>query len=218
MCRGVTVVLLLVSLFWTETADAQRAPRPALSVSDGRVTAHINRIPLRLVVEELGRQVPLRVSLSHAWRDHLVTAHFSALPLNEALARLLTGLPYAVVIYNAAPLTSGSAATRQMVELVVVDKESGTTIAGTSERSAVTAHMAPAQAVIPDTPPEWTAALQHPDRHVRLEALQRWATQGAETALNPLTEALVDPDESVRARAQELVEQVLSLNAEAGAR
>ena len=63
-------------------------------------------------------------------------------------------------------------------------------------------------AALLDTPPEWTAALQHPDKEVRREALQQWAGQGAATPLDPLTHALVDPDESVRAKAQELVEQV----------
>ena len=65
-----------------------------------------------------------------------------------------------------------------------------------------------AQAALLDTPPEWTAALQHPDKEVRREALQQWAGQGAATPLDPLTHALVDPDESVRTKAQELVEQV----------
>ena len=66
-----------------------------------------------------------------------------------------------------------------------------------------------------DTPPEWTAALQHPDTEVRREALQHWAAQGAATPLDPLTHALVDPDESVRSRAQELIEQVWLAKAQA---
>ena len=53
-------------------------------------------------------------------------------------------------------------------------------------------------AALLDTPPEWTAALQHQDKEVRREALQQWAGQGAATPLDPLTHALVDPDESVR--------------------
>ena len=70
-------------------------------------------------------------------------------------------------------------------------------------------------AALLDTPPEWTAALQHQDKEVRREALQQWAGQGAATPLDPLTHALVDPDESVRAKAQELVEQVWLAKAEA---
>ena len=74
---------------------------------------------------------------------------------------------------------------------------------------------AQAQAELLDTPPEWTAALQHQNKEVRREALQQWAGQGAATPLDPLTHALVDPDESVRAKAQELVEQVLLAKSEA---
>ena len=74
---------------------------------------------------------------------------------------------------------------------------------------------AQAQAELLDTPPEWTAALQHQNKEVRREALQQWAGQGAATPLDPLTHALADPDESVRAKAQELVEQVWLAKAEA---
>jgi hypothetical protein len=123
MCHRVSVGLLLLSLFWIDAADAQRAPRGAtswlLSVSESQVTADINRIPLRVVLEELARQVPLRFSLSEESREHPVTAHFPALPLEEALARLLTGLTYALVISVPAPPATASAETKQVVELLV---------------------------------------------------------------------------------------------------
>lgn len=57
--------------------------------------------------------------------------------------------------------------------------------------------------------PAWLAAAREdPDPRVRLGALDFWAQRPGES-LNPLTYALVDPDESVRARAQELLEQEL---------
>jgi hypothetical protein len=43
----------------------------------------------------------------------------------------------------------------------------------------------------------------HPDATVRLQALELWAQQPGD-ALDPVTYALVDGDEQVRARAQEL--------------
>lgn len=68
MSNAVSVVLLLVGLSWIDPASAQPAPRdfPAwfLSVREGQLTANIDRIPLRLVLEELARQAPLRVSMS----------------------------------------------------------------------------------------------------------------------------------------------------------
>ena len=58
--------------------------------------------------------------------------------------------------------------------------------------------------------PAWLAdAYKSPDRRVRIHALETWAQHPGED-LNPLTYALVDPDESGRARAQELLEAVLA--------
>jgi hypothetical protein len=64
------------------------------------------------------------------------------------------------------------------------------------------------QAQTPD--PAWLAAAREdPDPNVRLHALGTWARHPGEY-LDPLTYALVDPDEAVRARAQELVEEQLA--------
>lgn len=58
--------------------------------------------------------------------------------------------------------------------------------------------------------PAWLAAAREdPDPNVRLHALETWAENPGES-LDPVTYALVDPDESVRARAQELFEQELA--------
>jgi hypothetical protein len=50
---------------------------------------------------------------------------------------------------------------------------------------------------------------QNLDPHMRLAALEVWAG-GPRESLDPVTYALVDPDESVRARAEELLEQELA--------
>jgi hypothetical protein len=62
----------------------------------------------------------------------------------------------------------------------------------------------------PTEEPAWfTVDLDDPDPSVRLQALEAWARAPKET-LDPLTYALVDPDETVRARAQELLEEKLA--------
>ena len=53
-------------------------------------------------------------------------------------------------------------------------------------------------------------ALRDPDPGARIRGLEAWARQPGET-LDPVTYALVDPDESVRARAQELLEEALAI-------
>lgn len=227
MSNAPSVVLLLFSLFWLDPVAAQRASRDAppwsISVREGQLSASIDRIPLRRVLEELARQTPLRLSMSEAWRDHPVTAHFRALPFEEAMAQLLAGLTYALV-YTPAPHGGGLPATPPIGDLMVFDAAPATQPALSREAAdlARTTGTEPPQgpdqaqaAALLDTPPEWAAALHHPDTEVRREALKHWAAQGAATPLDPLTHALVDPDESVRARAQELVERVWAAQAAA---
>jgi len=77
-----------------------------------------------------------------------------------------------------------------------------------SERSPASIASPPSYAT--DDPPPWLAELLHaPDANVRREALDAWASRPG-ASLDPVTYALVDPDESVRARAQEVFEQELS--------
>jgi HEAT repeat protein len=44
----------------------------------------------------------------------------------------------------------------------------------------------------------------------RIRALEQWATHHGGSSVDPLTYALVDEDEQVRARAQELLEETLA--------
>ncbi|MGH7207994.1 MAG: hypothetical protein ACREIL_01280 [Nitrospiraceae bacterium] len=60
---------------------------------------------------------------------------------------------------------------------------------------------------------QWYAAVrEHPDVSVRLQALEQWAQQPGE-AIDPVTAALVDEDEQVRGRAQDLYDQQLTREA-----
>jgi hypothetical protein len=71
------------------------------------------------------------------------------------------------------------------------------------------ANTAPAQYPIEDPPP-WLAEMLHaPDPNVRIQGLDAWARYPG-ASLDPVTYALVDPDESVRTRAQQVLEQELA--------
>jgi len=62
----------------------------------------------------------------------------------------------------------------------------------------------------PAEDPPWLAELlQAPDPNVRMQALDAWARQPT-ASLDPVTYALIDPDESVRARAQEIFDGELA--------
>lgn len=60
-----------------------------------------------------------------------------------------------------------------------------------------------------ELPAQLAEALNSPNPSVRIRALETWAQHPGED-LNPVTYALVDPDESLRARAQDLLEAVLA--------
>jgi hypothetical protein len=77
-----------------------------------------------------------------------------------------------------------------------------------TQTTAASAYVARAQTQTPDD--AWLAAAREdPDPNVRMHALEAWAQHPGES-LDPATDALVDPDETVRTRAQELVEQELA--------
>ena len=74
--------------------------------------------------------------------------------------------------------------------------------------TAASAH--PLEQYPTEDPPPWLAELlRAPDPNVRIEALDAWARHPG-ASLDPVTYALVDPDESVRARAQEVLEQEMA--------
>ena len=226
MSRRARIILLLVGLFSVGLAAVQRAaweapPSWSLSVSEGRVTASIRRTQLGVVLDELVRQTGVRLSVQGSWREHLVTTDFAALPPDQAIARLLAGFFYAITDHSAAATQPGADSAHRKGELIVFDQppwvgaaDSRVAFSVAPQSMMVTAQ---AQRLTPDTPPEWNAAFKHLETAVRIEALERWAEQGAATPIDPITHALVDPDESVRARAQELAEQVWDARANARA-
>ena len=58
--------------------------------------------------------------------------------------------------------------------------------------------------------PEWLIEAQYdPDSRIRLNAIEAWAQNSTES-LDPITNSLADPDASVRARAQALLEERLA--------
>jgi hypothetical protein len=69
-------------------------------------------------------------------------------------------------------------------------------------------HTGPESAT-PEEPAWLSEARNDPDPRVRLNAIEAWA-RNPTTSLDPVTYALVDPDESVRTRAQGLLEDALA--------
>jgi hypothetical protein len=79
----------------------------------------------------------------------------------------------------------------------------------TTPRSFTVANALPEQSQAEDPPP-WLVELFHAaDPNVRIQALDAWARQPGRS-LDPVTYALVDSDESVRARVQDVLERELA--------
>jgi hypothetical protein len=81
---------------------------------------------------------------------------------------------------------------------------------GRTASGNLTAAIAPSEHQAEDDPPPWLAELLHAtDPNVRIQALDAWAKHPG-ASLDPVTYALVDSDEAVRARAQDVLEQELA--------
>ena len=111
---------------------------------------------------------------------------------NEPIVVTHHGKPYAL-IQPSASRRSRTDVTTRIVELLVLSP------AASDSGHALT--------MLPQDP---AAGLAGSDPQARITALEQWAAQREGLGVDPLTYALVDPDEGVRARAQELFEQAMA--------
>jgi hypothetical protein len=115
----------------------------------------------------------------------------------------LVALAVVVNLFNGWWRSPDRSSAGKPAEVVVAEKPSRTNSASSGRQAAQYMGHEP-------EPPTWLAkALSDPNPRVRIRALETWAQRPGET-LDPVTYALVDPDESVRARAQELLEETLA--------
>ena len=165
MHRGPTLVasvstLLLLGFCGGLAHGAGPADRASgtvvLSLQGDRLSATIAQAPLREVLAELARQVPLRVSMSGPVAEERVSLSFRNLPLAEGIERILAGKSYAL-IYAAAPAAPGSPErTRpertRIVEIVVLPHEGPPANATPAVPFATERAQAPGEAVSPPSP------------------------------------------------------------------
>jgi HEAT repeat protein len=204
--RSRSLWLILSSVVWllgaVPVAAASRpaaadAPDPAtpwtLVVLGDRLTVQLDGVPLREVLAELARQATLHLTIDEAAGNERVSASFHDVPLVDGIDRLLGPHAYALLYAPTSPL-DGESELKGIGELIV--------LAGQDP---------PADREEPrPTEPTQADGLGHPDPQVRIAALETRAQQGPEAAINALAQALVDPDEQVRARALELWEEALA--------
>ena len=187
-CRPQVLLLgLLLGLLPGVASGGEPVPPPSaswgISLHGDDLSVHADRAPLWLMLVEIARQGGFRVQLSETAAQGVVSAHFERLPFLEGLDRLLVGWPYAV-IQTPAARGSRSDTLPRIVELLVLSP------AASDSGHALTVFA--------------------PDPQARIAALEEWAVQREGPGVDPLTYALVDPDEGVRTRAQELFEEALT--------
>jgi hypothetical protein len=179
-----------------------------LSVQDGRLTVNIDQAPLGDVLAELARQANFRVSLAESTGKQVISRAFRALPLHEGIDRLLMGHPHAVLYEEPSPSLEPSSV-KKIREIVVLSDAGAPPSQLTARPPTREADVKSGKDV--DAMARVSAALQDPDPAVRLKGLEDWAQHPGGYSIEPLTQALVDPDEAVRARAQQLFDHALAI-------
>ena len=76
-----------------------------VTVMGGRMSGHLNGVPLGDVLKELSRQLSIPISVDPPVAHDLVTVTFRDVPLDEGIHRILEGKEYAL-IHRVAPISS----------------------------------------------------------------------------------------------------------------
>ncbi len=163
---------------------------PTLRVQGNRLTVQLDRVPLERVLAELARQAHLQVHFPPSLRADILSDAFD-LPLDQGLSRLL--MRYSFAILPGRPSTRDQESV--LAQLWVLPKSAN----GPPERLA-------AEAQAGWSRPEF---LDEEDPTHRLAALDALTGRADANALDALSQAMVDTDEAVRAKAQALFDRAL---------
>jgi hypothetical protein len=166
------------------------APAVAMVLRDGRLSVRLEGVPLPRVLLELKRQTGIESEFLGATPAGVIWQTFSDLPLEDALLRLLVGHSYA--LYSAAAGHGIAAATPESLRLLIFPR---TTTA--LRNTPVVSQFAQ------DAPP----AVERPVSNTTSDSPVILHPAGS---LDALSQAMVDPDENVRARAQQMFEQTIA--------
>ena len=201
--RWIAAVILLAaglqSTGWCARPTRDSSPDLFISVQGDRVTARIEGASLRQVLAELHRKTGVRTQFTDPGDDATVWKTFTDVPLVDALYRLLEGRSFALY-YNAPPAAAPPAGQALVVRILPPPV---TAPASDSRGAAVASQPVPIMQSPPaadlPTGPHVQSASATPDNGT---------LEGA--TLDELGQAMVDPDEPIRARAQAMFDQTLT--------
>ncbi len=197
--HALTVAVLFGGAFPTLAigADATVTARPAfvITVRGERLSVALDRAPLGRVLSELARKAKIHVEFPASIQNDLISERFDNLPLEQGISRLLLGRSFAVFYDTASSRQQSGSNPARMTQLSVLPKAGRIGSARVAE-DALNAW---------DTP----AFLQDPDPKARLTGLDDYAQRRDTMAINTLAQAMLDPDETVRDKAQLMFNQAL---------
>jgi hypothetical protein len=220
-----TVLLLTVFIFlpflgWYAGgagAEARSGTSYVLTLQYDHLSAAIENLPLRDVLEKLSRLTDIEVSLEGSVGDESVTVEFKNLPLEDGIRRILQGKSFALT-YTQTSFSKGHAALPKVVGIRVVPKGAGQSINKESADSVIPFSSSDTRERPPESleartrealpPPESATAsgLRDQDPKVREAILEKLGQTGQTVPVEPLAEmALTDASPALRMDALELL-------------
>ena len=186
---------------------------PLVSIQDNRLSATLDRVPLRDVLAALAHEAPFKISVKGEVETTPISIALHDIELEQGLRRLLRGTSYAMTYAPASP-ASASPDQPRLVELMVFGGEKaapdshvqdtgspplGTVKAVPLRNSKGTAAPTPAA----PSPEPHSPASDDPGQ--RVETLRTLGQQRSPALETTLDSALDDPQEEVRATALEVL-------------
>jgi hypothetical protein len=111
-------VLLVAGAVGPARGNARQGGR-LVSIQDSRLSATLNRVPLRDVLSALALEAPFKISIKGEVETEPISVSLHDVELEQGLRRLLRGTSYAMTYEPASP-ASASADKPRLVELMVI--------------------------------------------------------------------------------------------------
>ena len=225
-CGIVWLAALLAAVAVGPVHGSPRQGGRLVSIQDNRLSATLDRVPLRDVLAALADEVPFKISVKGEVQAEPISISLHDVELERGLRRLLRGTSYAMT-YEPASLASTPADKPRLVELMVIGSEKAApnshvqSMGGTDMAMPLTQGMgsrplgtdkamprrnyrdAPASASTDPSPEQHFRASDDPGQ--RVEALRTLGQQRSPEFDTALGSALDDPQEEVRATALEVL-------------
>ena len=204
---AVMAIVLIIFVGGTEGAELRKliSPSFSLSIQNHRMTATIDRVPLRTVLEALTDQVPITITLKGLEGKNSISATFTNLPLEKGIDQLLYGQDYAL-LYARSDSGSRSYAQPRLVEIVVLPRQNRTSKAASHETQLVLGPGKPGQPELGEDEQSFFDKLERrafdsSDPADRVAAVATIADRQNDRAVSVLSRASRDQDPEVRATA-----------------